>query len=120
MTLFFPSSGWKQPRSVLVIEAPQSLRMFESLVPRPLTLVIRHRQLSPDMIRLCAPDCITMPLMRDGFCVVDTAERLDEIGVGQYGEVFSARCKVSGAVVALKRIRMETEKEGFPITVRHA
>lgn len=88
MTLFFPASDWTQPRSILVIEAPQSLRMFESFVPRPLTLVIRHRQLSSEMIRLCAPDCITMPLMRNGFCVMDTAERLDEIGYGGRVYVF--------------------------------
>jgi hypothetical protein len=51
---------------------------------------------------------------------VEGFERLDEIGVGQYGAVYMARCKHTGAVVALKKIRMDNEKEGFPITVRGA
>jgi serine/threonine protein kinase len=50
----------------------------------------------------------------------DAYERLDTIGQGQYGEVFSARCKLTGEVVALKKIRMDNEKEGFPITVRRS
>jgi len=40
----------------------------------------------------------------------------DQIGSGTYGQVWKARDKKSGNVVALKRIRMENEKEGFPIT----
>ncbi len=88
MTLFFPASDWTQPRSVLVIEAPQSLRLLDSFEPRPLTLVITHRQLSAEMIHLSAPDCITMPLMRDGFCILDTVERLDSIGYGGRVYVF--------------------------------
>jgi cyclin-dependent kinase 12/13 len=47
---------------------------------------------------------------------VEAYEELDEIGVGQYGEVYLARERAGGALVALKKIRMENEKEGFPIT----
>lgn len=43
-------------------------------------------------------------------------ERLDEVGAGQFGEVSRARDRDTGLVVALKRIRTENEKEGFPIT----
>ena len=33
-----------------------------------------------------------------------------------FSEVFKARCKRTGKMVALKKILMENEKEGFPIT----
>lgn len=36
--------------------------------------------------------------------------------VGTYGIVFRAKDKRTGETVALKRLKMEKEKEGFPIT----
>ncbi len=42
--------------------------------------------------------------------------RLDQVGEGTYGQVFKARAQHSGALVAMKKIRMESEKDGFPIT----
>lgn len=47
---------------------------------------------------------------------VDIYQILTKIGEGTYGEVFKARCKATGDLVALKRVRLENEKEGFPIT----
>lgn len=38
------------------------------------------------------------------------------MGEGTYGQVWSARDRVSGEVVALKRIRMDEGREGFPLT----
>ncbi|KAG9290339.1 hypothetical protein G9A89_007070 [Geosiphon pyriformis] len=43
-------------------------------------------------------------------------EKLVQVGEGTYGKVYKARNSETGAIVALKRIRMETEREGFPIT----
>ena len=43
-------------------------------------------------------------------------ERLNVIGQGTYGVVYRARDKESGAIVALKKLRMEREKEGMPLT----
>jgi len=39
-----------------------------------------------------------------------------QVGEGTYGQVYKARNKETGEVVALKRVRMDNEKEGFPIT----
>lgn len=39
-----------------------------------------------------------------------------KVGQGTFGEVFKARCKETGRFVALKKILMENEREGFPIT----
>ncbi|VDL87375.1 unnamed protein product [Nippostrongylus brasiliensis] len=47
---------------------------------------------------------------------VSNYEKLLKIGQGTFGEVFKARCKKTGKMVALKKILMENEKEGFPIT----
>lgn len=39
-----------------------------------------------------------------------------QVGEGTFGKVYKARNSVSNLLVALKRIRMETEKDGFPVT----
>lgn len=41
---------------------------------------------------------------------------VSQVGEGTFGKVYKARNTYSGAHVALKRIRMETEKDGFPVT----
>ncbi|EPX73843.1 CMGC/CDK/CRK7 protein kinase Lsk1 [Schizosaccharomyces octosporus yFS286] len=43
-------------------------------------------------------------------------EKVDQIGEGTYGKVYKAINNVTGELVALKRIRLEQEKDGFPIT----
>lgn len=39
-----------------------------------------------------------------------------KVGQGTFGEVFKARCTETGRLVALKKVLMENEREGFPIT----
>ncbi|KAJ5830262.1 uncharacterized protein N7525_008515 [Penicillium rubens] len=43
-------------------------------------------------------------------------EFLDKLGEGTFGEVYKARSKKDAKIVALKKILMHHEKEGFPIT----
>eukprot|EP00753_Platysulcus_tardus_P000371 PLAT10381.1.p1 GENE.PLAT10381.1~~PLAT10381.1.p1 ORF type:complete len:445 (+),score=131.21 PLAT10381.1:746-2080(+) len=43
-------------------------------------------------------------------------EILTVIGEGNYGRVFKAKHKKTGRLVALKKVKMEQEKQGFPIT----
>ncbi|RXG51582.1 Cyclin-dependent kinase 11B, partial [Armadillidium vulgare] len=47
---------------------------------------------------------------------VDEFECLNRIEEGTYGVVYRAREKSTNEIVALKRLKMEKEKEGFPIT----
>ncbi|XP_020212267.1 cyclin-dependent kinase G-2 [Cajanus cajan] len=54
--------------------------------------------------------------MLQGCRSVDEFERLNRIDEGTYGVVFRAKDKKSGKVVALKKVKMEKEKEGFPLT----
>lgn len=48
--------------------------------------------------------------------ITDFYDRLGQVGEGTYGKVYKAKNKVSKLHVALKRIRMEQERDGFPVT----
>ncbi|KAL5530123.1 CTK1 [Sanghuangporus sanghuang] len=41
---------------------------------------------------------------------------VSQVGEGTFGKVYKARNNVTGVHVALKRIRMEAERDGFPVT----
>ncbi|TPX34514.1 hypothetical protein SmJEL517_g02841 [Synchytrium microbalum] len=47
---------------------------------------------------------------------VDAYEKLNRIEEGAYGVVYRARDKVSGEIVALKKLKLDKEKMGFPVT----
>jgi cell division cycle 2-like protein len=47
---------------------------------------------------------------------VDNYERLNHIEEGSYGVVSRARDTATGEVVALKKLKLEREMDGFPIT----
>jgi len=54
--------------------------------------------------------------MLQGCRSVDEFERLNKIDEGTYGVVYRARDKKTGEIVALKKVKMEKEREGFPLT----
>ena len=43
-------------------------------------------------------------------------QKVDKLGEGTYGVVFRCRDKVTGELVALKKIRLEKEDDGVPST----
>lgn len=47
---------------------------------------------------------------------VDEYEKLNRVGEGTYGVVYRAQHIKTGQIVALKRVRMEGEKDGLPIS----
>ncbi|KAG5521904.1 hypothetical protein RHGRI_034205 [Rhododendron griersonianum] len=47
---------------------------------------------------------------------VDVFEKLNKIDEGTYGVVYRAKDMDSGDIVALKKVKMEKEREGFPLT----
>eukprot|EP01120_Amphizonella_sp_Union-15-10_P005906 TRINITY_DN1817_c0_g5_i1.p1 TRINITY_DN1817_c0_g5~~TRINITY_DN1817_c0_g5_i1.p1 ORF type:complete len:470 (+),score=52.15 TRINITY_DN1817_c0_g5_i1:33-1412(+) len=51
-----------------------------------------------------------------GSRTVDVYHKMEQIGEGTYGQVYKARNIHTNEIVALKKIRMDNEKEGFPIT----
>lgn len=58
------------------------------------------------------PICTPMPCCRNVF----EYERLGKISEGTYGVVYKARDKKTGDIVALKKVKMGKEREGFPVT----
>jgi serine/threonine-protein kinase BUR1 len=51
-----------------------------------------------------------------GTSYIKEYEILRKLGEGTFGEVYQANRKITGEIVALKKILMHNEKEGFPIT----
>uniref|UniRef100_A0A3B4EEC4 Cell division control protein 2 homolog n=1 Tax=Pygocentrus nattereri TaxID=42514 RepID=A0A3B4EEC4_PYGNA len=47
---------------------------------------------------------------------MDDYLKIEKIGEGTYGVVYKGRHKSTGQVVALKKIRLESEEEGVPST----
>lgn len=47
---------------------------------------------------------------------VENYELGDVIGEGTFGQVFKARDKRTDKIVALKKVRLDKEREGFPVT----
>ncbi|KRX91007.1 Cyclin-dependent kinase 9-B, partial [Trichinella pseudospiralis] len=74
------------------------------------SLVVESRMASQSLVKYLE-DC-TFPYIAD----VNKYEKIIKIGQGTFGEVFKARDRKTGKIVALKKILMENEKEGFPIT----
>lgn len=47
---------------------------------------------------------------------VTAFEKIARVGEGTYGVVYKARHRTTGQLVALKRVRMDREKDGLPVT----
>jgi cell division cycle 2-like protein len=54
--------------------------------------------------------------MLQGCRSVDEFERLNKIDEGTCGVVYRAREKKTGEIVALKKVKIEKTREGFPLT----
>lgn len=56
-----------------------------------------------------------VPLL-EGCRSVECYEHLNKIDEGAYGVVYRARDKQTDEIVAIKKLKLDREKEGFPIT----
>ncbi|KRZ53529.1 putative cyclin-dependent kinase 9, partial [Trichinella nativa] len=102
---------------ITVIDLEQFITQFSivELFPRCYCyyyrrLVVESTMASQSLVKYLE-DC-TFPYIAD----VNKYEKIIKIGQGTFGEVFKARDRKTGKIVALKKILMENEKEGFPIT----
>lgn len=47
---------------------------------------------------------------------LDDYQKIEKIGEGTYGVVYKGRNKITGQLVAMKKIRLEPDEEGIPST----
>ncbi|KAG5353244.1 hypothetical protein C0989_008979 [Termitomyces sp. Mn162] len=92
----------KQKPSIKPIDAPTT-----SIVVPAIPARTSHSIYVPPRTR--HPPILTA---RSVFCY----EKLNQIEEGSYGVVFRARDKQTGDIVALKKLKLDEEKNGFPIT----
>ncbi|XP_012560609.1 cyclin-dependent kinase 2 isoform X1 [Hydra vulgaris] len=57
-----------------------------------------------------------MAVPNDMKSIMDIFQKLEKIGEGTYGVVYKAKNKQTGKVIALKKIRLDTDTEGVPST----
>ncbi|KAF0683886.1 Aste57867_24113 [Aphanomyces stellatus] len=48
--------------------------------------------------------------------LIDNYTIIDKVGSGTYGEVYKCQHKITKDIVALKKLRQDVEKNGFPVT----
>ena len=52
----------------------------------------------------------------EGCDTIEGYQKLNKIHEGVYGEVFRAKDMLTNEIVAIKKLKLNNEKEGFPIT----
>ncbi|KAG2141735.1 Pkinase-domain-containing protein [Suillus bovinus] len=75
-------------------------------------------QVLPSVSHAMEPDAegTPRPSSPSGTTCKDLYAIVSQVGEGTFGKVYKARNVVTNVHVALKRIRMEAEKDGFPVT----
>ena len=65
------------------------------------------------------PPCSPSPAWSPAYAYEEPREAfsiMTQVGEGTFGKVYKARNNTTNAIVALKRVRMEAERDGFPVT----
>lgn len=121
-------SGTPTPRagpSTLSSTSPQRSPTYTSRPPSPPLPITKSQNRSepPSRPRKChppphsnlAPPRSAHPPLLPCRSVYNYT-RLNHIEEGTYGVVFRAKCNDTGGIYALKKLKLEDEKQGFPIT----
>ncbi|KAG1766221.1 Pkinase-domain-containing protein [Suillus placidus] len=90
-------------KTPLAHQPMQAVVMFPSVLPN-------SRMQWPDAEGTPRPSSPSGTTCKDLYAIVS------QVGEGTFGKVYKARNVVTNVHVALKRIRMEAEKDGFPVT----
>ncbi|KAI9106265.1 kinase-like domain-containing protein [Phlyctochytrium arcticum] len=86
--------------SIHIEDQPDQIQQAPPVPPIPI---------NPPRRRLVGPPLVSCRC-------VDTFEKLNRIEEGAYGVVYRARDRETGEIVALKRLKLEKEVNGFPVT----
>ncbi|XP_078072678.1 cyclin-dependent kinase 13-like isoform X4 [Mustelus asterias] len=99
-------------------EKEKNTTVQTSTLPSLPLLPVLSKEEHEDMSRICGPrhgETIVTEIDWGKRCV-DKFDIIGIIGEGTYGQVYKAKDKDAGDMVALKKVRLDNEKEGFPIT----
>lgn len=107
----------------------EPLKPAPSLSPSRQSSKVPSRHPSPSVSTPFFADALLPPPPRSRFAPPRSAHpplvscrsvynytRLNHIEEGTYGVVFRARCNDTGEIYALKKLKLDEEKQGFPIT----
>ncbi|KAG0051039.1 hypothetical protein BGZ83_004194 [Gryganskiella cystojenkinii] len=94
-------------RSREVSSSSSSSRAAESSTPA-------SSQQAPEY-HVRVPEAPSHPVLT-GCRSVENYEKLNRISEGSYGVVYRARDRITGDIVALKKLKLDQEKNGFPVT----
>lgn len=116
----FPPPQDAIPVSVKVIPEPQPLSPSVHDVPKVpispkangdlVTLAPHPGPSEPEVDAVTRPSSPSITSRKELYAIVS------QVGEGTFGKVYKARNTVTNVHVALKRIRMEAERDGFPVT----
>jgi len=112
-----PQSGRKSSRKPEDKKNRKSL-LHDLPLPKPLDSPNQKDQVPIKKPSICGPRAHEYNEPNDdwGSLSVEKYELGDVIGEGTFGQVFKATDKRTNKIVALKKVRLEKEKEGFPVT----
>lgn len=112
-----PQSGRKLSRKPEEKKNRKSL-LHDLPLPKPLDSPNQKDQVPVKKPSICGPRAHEYNEPNDdwGSLSVEKYELGDVIGEGTFGQVFKATDKRTNKIVALKKVRLEKEKEGFPVT----
>ncbi|XP_078396262.1 cyclin-dependent kinase 13 isoform X3 [Cetorhinus maximus] len=99
-------------------EKEKNLTLQTSMLPSLPLLPVLTKEEHDDVSRICGPrhgETVVTEIDWGKRCV-DKFDIIGIIGEGTYGQVYKAKDKDAGDMVALKKVRLDNEKEGFPIT----
>ena len=74
------------------------------------TLAQQSRPCEPEVDAVTRPSSPSITSRKELYAIVS------QVGEGTFGKVYKARNTITNVHVALKRIRMEAERDGFPVT----
>ncbi|KAJ1770109.1 kinase subunit of RNA polymerase II carboxy-terminal domain kinase I [Coemansia sp. RSA 1813] len=69
-----------------------------------------------DVVTTSTPATPASPKQKSPADGIQLYTRISMVGEGTYGKVYKARNRETGQIVALKRMRVDMDREGFPIT----
>ncbi|WVN88459.1 uncharacterized protein L203_103670 [Cryptococcus depauperatus CBS 7841] len=101
----------KSPSSPTKVQSPSRHTCPETISPAISSVIPSY----PPPRSKFAPDRSAHPPLMSCRSVYNYT-RLNHIEEGTYGVVFRARCNDTGEIYALKKLKLDEEKQGFPIT----